>query len=286
MTERFESHFKSFDDTELFLQAWTTKNPVGSLLICHGVCEHSEPYAELAQFLNKNHWNVYAVDLRGHGRSDGKRGYVKHFSEFEKDLHAFINVVDKEYHKAGLPLILLGHSMGGLVSLKSLISFGNQNLTALCLSAPALGISTHVPPWKHKAAEVLSDWAPKVTLHSEINYEDLSRDPEVLASYPKDALRHQKISPRLYLGMNQAFSSFPQFANAITLPLFIQIPEKDPVVDSEATQMVFEILGSKSKKIKVYKNRKHEIFNDLDKNEPQQDLLGFINHFAQPKDTK
>src|ERR1700712_660798 len=95
--QRFEGHFSGFDDTELFFQTWSKEEPAqGTIIISHGLAEHSECYHPLAKVLAENGWYVIGWDLRGHGRSEGKRGYVKDFGEYQKDLEVFIRLTRKD----------------------------------------------------------------------------------------------------------------------------------------------------------------------------------------------
>ena len=153
---------------------WETPNPIGTIVVTHGLAEHSDCYHRFAEKLNSHNWNVVAWDMRGHGRSEGKRGFVKHFDLYVEDLHALMNMVRKDLHKNSGPIVMFAHSMGGLVNLKSLILYGDEGAKAICLSSPELGIAMPVPPIKEKFAKLVGEYLPKITFHNEISYSALS----------------------------------------------------------------------------------------------------------------
>src|SRR5690606_35552325 len=128
MAKRSEGFFKGYDDIELFYQTWASDNPAGTLVITHGIGEHSESYIRLADGLKHTPWEVYAWDLRGHGRSEGKRGVVKSFSEYYRDLHCFLELVKEK--NADRPTVLLGHSLGGLINIRGIQELENLTLKA------------------------------------------------------------------------------------------------------------------------------------------------------------
>lgn len=275
MSQRFESHINGYDGTELFYQGWFVDNPQGLVIVTHGLGEHSECYNPFAQELNAKKWDVIAWDLRGHGRSEGQRGYVQSFNEFEKDLKVLTDLIQSKYkHKKQ---VLFGHSMGGLITLKYLVAFGTTHFNGLALSSPALGANIKVSEVKSKMADFANEWLPRVTMGNEIKDTDLHRDPELLAFYPKDPLRHNKISPRLYKGMLQAFEQMPQYAKEIQIPTLIQASGLDAVVNTMSTQEFFNHMSVENKKIIIYQNSLHEIFNDLEKQTCFEDLIHFLN---------
>ena len=133
-----------------------------------------------------------------------------------------------------------------------------------------------VPPVKDFASRILKRIAPAFTLFNEINYADLSRDPEMVAVYPKDPLRHDKISPSLYLGMIESMAYVKTKGDAITLPLIVQVAGHDRIASRHETEALFPSIGSKDKKLLVYENSYHEIYNDLDREKVFSDLDAYL----------
>lgn len=280
MLQRFEGHFSGYRDTDLFFQTWSKDEPAqGTIIITHGLAEHSECYHPLAKVLAENGWYVMAWDLRGHGRSEGKRGYVQDFSYFESDLEAFVRLAQRQNKIPRSPLILFGHSMGGLITLQYLIKPGAPKPEAAAFSSPALGLTVQVPPLKEKIAKIAEKWLPTLTLHNEIQYSDLSRDENMVRSYPRDNLRHDKVSPGLFLGMQRAFTEVTRHAGEISIPVLFQISGDDRLVSAEAARDVFAKLPNKKNQLLVYPDSLHEIFNDLDRENAIADLKKFLGAF-------
>ena len=277
---RSEGHFYS-RSSELFYQSWVNPIARATLVLTHGMGEHSEAYIKSAADLARLGWNVIAWDLRGHGRSAGKRGHVAHFSDFSNDLSQFLLYLKKS-GKLDQPFVLVGHSMGGLITLKYLIDETKDGASddpkpvACVLSSPLLGVGLAVPQLKELAGRVLSSVWPSLTLHNEIDYADLTRDPEWLKTYDRDSLRHDKISAALYAGMVDTMKSVLDHADAVRLPIQVLAAGNDKIVSLDAEKALFERLGSSNKKMIIYKDSYHEIFNDLERETVFRDLNEFL----------
>ena len=280
--ERREGHFKSSShaaspEVELFYQTWSRPDSVATLVVTHGISEHSEAYAKTAASLCALGWDVIAWDLRGHGRSEGKRGHIADFNDYSRDLSALLNHI-KKHGQLEKPFAVIGHSMGGLVTLRFLIA-ENENApkpSAATLSSPLLGVALEVPAAKDFAARMLRKVWPSITLYNEIKSEDLTRDSEWLQGYEKDPLRHDKISPELYLGMFETMSEVKSKAQQIQLPILVQAAGQERIVSLPEIKAFFPKMGSVNKKLIVYEESYHEIFNDLDRELVFRDLDLFL----------
>jgi alpha-beta hydrolase superfamily lysophospholipase len=172
--------------------------------------------------------------------------------------------------------------MGGLVTLKNVQLLPPSGISALVLSSPALGLSLTIPKLKEKAARWLSEWAPKLTLHNEINFDHLVRDANMVRQYKTDPLRHDKISPRLFLGMLDAIQEVKKSAPDVHLPTLMQLAGREMVVNTTESEKFFDNLGSKRKEIYIYADSMHEIYNDLDRHLCLKDLFQFLDSFKTP----
>jgi alpha-beta hydrolase superfamily lysophospholipase len=287
--QRSEGHFLS-RQTELFYQCWmpTSKSAApgqpahATLVLTHGMGEHSESYVNSADSLARLGWTIWAWDLPGHGRSEGKRGHVDHFTDYSNDLSQFLLHLQKN-SQLNQPFALLGHSMGGLITLKYLLDETRNGASddpkpkACVLSSPLLDVALKVPAAKEFASKVLFHVWPSLTLGNEIQYSDLTRDPDWLKTYEKDPLRHDKISPALYEGMTETMKDVGEHADQIKLPVGVFAAGHDKIVSLAATRRMFEKLGSAQKELIVYQESYHEIFNDLDRESVFRDLNAFLN---------
>lgn len=277
MSQRSEYYLKCTPQNEsIYIQRWQPTNTVrATVLLTHGVAEHSECYHNTAESFATQGFDVWSWDLPGHGKSYGQRGYVSSFSEY---MERMLNVLTKirELTPADRPLVLFGHSLGGLITFQFGLLNPDFKATAYCLSSPAFGVKIEVPFYKDQAARILVHLAPKLTIPHQIIYEDLSRDTDLIKTYYKDPLRHSKYSAPLYLGTLEAMQSAKEKAQEFKKPILIQAAGQDRIVDTLATQELFPLLGSNHKKMKIYPESYHEIYNDTNKQEVIDDLLHFL----------
>lgn len=275
--KRQEGYFNGYEGQKLFYQEWTRSNPKGLLVITHGHGEHSECYHRLIDGIYDSGWDCIAWDWRGHGRSEGKRGYAGHFSHYVWDYRKFLEFLNQQQSYRELPWVALGHSMGGLIQIHELM----ENKMSLpfkgqILSAPLLGLRVEVPLSKDLAALAAFHLYPKLTLWNELKQEQFSRDPAVLEEYNKDPLRHDRMSPGVYIGFLQAFEFVQKHAPQMKLATLLQLAGQDTVVSNVASEKFFDILGSPLKIKETYHDSLHEIYNDLDRQSCFKDISEFI----------
>ncbi len=281
MISRTEGYFKGYNDFELFYQAWIPEQVDSTLVVTHGLGEHSECYNRLAEAVTALPVEVYTWDLRGHGRSEGKRGVVRSLSDYCEDLLSFLEQIKK--CKRGKKTFLLGHSMGGLVNSLTLIKKGGLGLSGVCFSSPLMGIAVEVPKFKKKAATYISEWLPNITLFNEIAHKELSQDKDVLYEYGRDPLRHDRINPQLFLDMLQYTDYVRKNADKIVLPVLVQQAGHDKVVSVRDTREFFERLGSPDKSYKEYEHSFHEIFNDVERKKVFNELNEWLTQHMKEK---
>lgn len=279
--KRSESFFRGYDQTKLYLQKWDADNSCGTILITHGQAEHSDCYNRLIEGFQKSslgkNWSFLAWDMRGHGKSEGVRGYAKDVDEYVLDYHLFLEECLRIESVKNKPVILLAHSMGGLVQSCALREKSYNQFKAQVLSSPLFGISQPVPGWKESGSEILNALLPKVTLGNEISNEQLTRDPEVIKEYEQDTYRHGKISAGVFLGFKREFERIVTTAGSITLPTLIHISDNDPVVSTAQAKVFFDHLASTDKEIKIYPDGKHELYNDIIRDEVYKTVIDFCN---------
>lgn len=277
---RLEGSFHSFDSTKIFYQGWKPNGPTKALVvITHGLGEHSESYHRLINHFAGKGYEFWAWDLRGHGRSEGIRGYASSFQNVIQDYIQFVKLI---LEKVGTqkPVFLLAHSMGGLVQASGLLDLDQSLFKAQVLSAPLFGVAVPVPAFKKIGAEYLEKFLPKLTLGNEINYDMLTREPEVKREFDKDALRHDRISSGMYLGSQRQIDVLVDQIHKIQIPTLFQCPEKDPVCSTEATRLASQKMDSQHVRFLEYGDgARHEMYNDTHRNEVFKDLESYFESF-------
>jgi alpha-beta hydrolase superfamily lysophospholipase len=267
-------HFDSLDGTALKGRFWTQNHPRAVLVIAHGLGEHGGSYQRTAEELGPRLGiDILAFDFRGSGRSAGERGVVRQYTDLSTDLVAAVQWVARE--RPGLPLFLLGHSNGGLVSLKTLLDH-DLGLAGLIVSNPPLKLSAHVPIWKRLVGEVLLRVAPRVTLQTGLSNDQLTHDPAIIEAIANDSLRHSRISPPLFFGMSKAGPQVFARADEICLPTLMILGASDPIIDPETSGRFFENLCSTTKTLKLYAGMRHEPLNEVGRRQVLDDIAPWI----------
>ncbi len=277
MGKQFESHFQGCKNTELFYHSWKCAEPKGEVLITHGLGEHSECYAEVAEKLVHANFNVFAWDLRGHGRSEGKRGYVEKFSDFEDDFLIFYEHLQKTNSLTTNKIVSFSHSMGGLITTSVLLKNPIKEISGVVLSSPGFGLGIAVPAWKEAFAKLGAEWFPKITLWNEILYENLTRDENKLKQYKIDPFRHDKVSPQIFVGMLNGFKFIEENESRFKFSLLLQMAGAEKIVGNDAILRFFDHVKSEKKFLHVYDDFNHEIYNEVGREAVYKDLFKFLN---------
>lgn len=279
---RSEGFFEGYQNIKLFFQVWENPQAQGTVIITHGHGEHSDSYNRLVDAFADDKWTFYGWDLRGHGRSEGRRGYVHDFDEYCQDYKIFVEkIMALEKVKKG-PVILLCHSMGGLIQFKTLLRYPQIQATALAASAPLFGLALDVPALKARGASFIRAFLPTLTMSNEIGNSMLTSDPDVIREFEQDPYRHTRISAAAFIGFLESFITVNPRAHEITMPAIFMVAEHDPVVSTQAVEKFYEHIGSKKKELHLYPNAKHEIFNDTMRATVFADLKKFLDTFLEP----
>jgi alpha-beta hydrolase superfamily lysophospholipase len=242
---------------------------VAVLLIVHGLAEHSGRYGNVVNHFVPLGYAVYGIDHPGHGRSDGPRAHAERFQDFLDPLQVFLGRI-RDW-QPGIPIFLVGHSLGGLISAAYLIDQPDEPAGAI-LSAPSVMMPGSVSTLTLLAGKVLSALLPRLGL-VRLEAEGVSRDPVVVRAYRQDPLVFTgKITARLGTELLQAMGRVLAEAQKISLPLLILQGAEDKLVDPQGAQVLFDRVSSVDKTIKVYEGLYHEVFN-----EPEHDqVLGDV----------
>jgi len=239
-----EGNFKGLKDFNIYYQCWLPEGSTKAvLLIAHGFAEHSGRYGNVVNHFVPKGYAVYALDHRGHGRSDGERVQVDQFSDYTTDLKTFFDLVRKENPRE--KIFLIGHSMGSMISLAYTAEHQNE-LAGLVTSGGGLTRLGEAPP-------------PPRPSNAPLNASGLSRDPAVVEAYVNDPLVYRGPMPQRS-AMTELRSRLPELVLSIKLPVLIMAGAGGP--DGERSKVLHEFIGSADKTLKLYEGLLHEIFNE------------------------
>lgn len=257
---------------ELYYQSWHPQAVAKAVLVVvHGHGGHSGIFSRLVEYLVDRDYIIYSFDLRGHGRSPGQRGYINSWAEYRADLAAFLQLVRTQ--KSQLPLFLIGQSLGGTIALDYLLSESPQ-LQGLILMSPALGLN--VSPWKLLIGKLLSRIRPHFALDAGIDMSTGSRDPEVVAAYAQDPLRHSQGTARLATELLRTIDWVNARASELQVPLLVLHGGSDRVTPLSSSRTFVERVTISDKEMREYPDSYHELHNDLNYLEVLADVNNWL----------
>ncbi|HEX6659415.1 MAG TPA: alpha/beta hydrolase [Ilumatobacter sp.] len=269
-----EGSFVTPDALTIYHQAWLPDGDAKALVILlHGLAEHSGRYTHVAKALTDAGYAVHAVDLRGHGKSDGKRTYVKSYAEYQRDILQFRRLV--ELRHPGLPLFVLGHSMGGNLALGHVLDH-QAGVRGMALSAPALAPGTSLSPTKIKLAKLLGKIAPGLR-PEKLSADAISRDPAVVAAYVADPLVFNgRVTAGAAAALLGSMESFPARYTELRLPILLQHGTADALVDIAGTRQLET--GAVNAKVTThyYEGLYHEVFNEPEQAAALADTVAWL----------
>lgn len=260
---------------EIFFQKWLVEKARAVLIIAHGLGEYSGRYGNLLNSLAGKKISVFAIDHRGHGKSDGKRGHVDSFMDYVYDLKLFIEFIKEE--NRGLPVILLGHSMGGVITARYSMTYPDD-ISLIVMSSPGLAPSFKVPEWKKGLASFFSSRIGSLSFPNGLSVEGISHDSEVVNAYENDPLIHNKVSARWVVEFMRATEECMANAKNIRKPILLLHGKGDCIADYKATEEFYNSVSSVNKKLYLYEGLYHETMNETaeEREKVLRDVTGWI----------
>jgi len=257
---------------QLLVRSWRPEQqPRGIVAIVPGFNSHSGYYFWAAEQFVAAGFAVYAVDLRGRGLSEGERFYVESVGEYVHDVATLVTLAKSR--EPGLPLYLLGHSAGGVISCVYTLEHQGELAGFICE-----GFAYQVPAPDIALAVIkgVSHLAPHAHV-LKLKNEDFSRDPEAVRTMNEDPLIANETQPTQTVAeMVRADERLEREFRLITLPVFILHGSDDKVTKPGGSQFFFETAGSADKTLKLYEGHAHDLLNDLGREVVMSDIVGWI----------
>lgn len=258
----------------LFWQSWRPdgdRPPAAVVVIAHGLGEHSSRYEYVAERLTAAGHVVWALDHRGHGRSQGAREVVDRIDHAVADLDAL--VLRAATADPGRPVVLIGHSFGGLLAGSYALAHQSR-LSGLVLSGPLAQIDA--PPPARAAARLLSMTLPRLPL-VKLDSALVSRDPAVVAGYRGDPLVHHGMIPaRTADEMLRAVIALRSRVGEIAVPALIAYGTADGLCPPSGAVLLAERIGSDDVTVRAYEGLFHEIFNEPERDAVLDEVIAWL----------
>jgi alpha-beta hydrolase superfamily lysophospholipase len=267
-----EERIDSSKGVKIFVRSWRpSSEPRAVVVICHGVNSHGGQYLWAAGELAAAGFAVYALDLRGRGKSDGERYYVEDVADYVSDVAATVRLA--KARNPGVPVFLLGHSAGGVVS--SVYVLENQGGLAgfICES---FAFQVPAPGFALAAIKGLSHVAPRLPV-LKLKNEDFSRDPKAVEALNHDPLTANEVQPAMTVAaLVRADERLREEFPLIKLPVLIMHGTEDRATVCHGSEFFFETAGSKDKTLKLYEGHYHDLLNDVGKEGVLDEIRGWI----------
>jgi alpha-beta hydrolase superfamily lysophospholipase len=271
---RSESRFQGAGGDSLYLQAWLPEGPARAhLAIVHGVAEHSGRYPTLVHKGVMAGFGVWGFDLRGHGRSPGRPGHIRSWSEYLTDLAAFLDHI--ETRAAGRPRFVFGHSLGALIVL-DFLETSPVDLAGAIISGAPIEPAGVAKPHLVATARLLSRLWPSFPLKPGIRGSQLTRDASIAAAYEADPLVHVRATARWGTECLAAVERVKRSPHALRLPVLFVHGGDDPLNLASGVQAYFERIPVEDKLLRVYAGSLHEPHNDLEAERVADELFAWI----------
>lgn len=264
------------DGLEIFYRAYGAEAERGRLVIAHGLGEHSGRYGNVLRKILPGGISVWAMDLRGHGKSEGRRGRISSFDDYITDLRSGVALAKKDM-PGRMKCFLLGHSMGGLIALDFALRFP-ETIDGLIISSPSLGIAGKVPFLKRAVGKVMSSVLPGMALANGLDISKLSHDEAVVRAYADDPLVHDRVSTRWFTEFLKAMEEVNRSASRLAAPILLQLAEDDHLTDVKISRAFFDRLNVEDRTIHVYEGLYHEIYNETEslRSKPLDDMEAWL----------
>ncbi len=270
---RFQFILNTADALTLHGQGWEPDIPPKAVIcLVHGLGEHCSRYDHVAETFNQAGFALLSFDLRGHGRSEGRRGHAPNYPALMADISQLLNEAASRYPNR--PCFLYGHSLGANLAIHYALT-ERPPLAGVIASAALLRLAYKPPAWKTALLRSMHALQINMTISSGLNDTDLSRDINVIRTYRNDPLTHKRITPSLAVNMLRYGEWNLKHAAEFPVPLLLMHGDADRITSAEAARefAAHTIAGCT---LKIWEGLYHELHNEPEKQEVLAQILNWL----------
>jgi len=269
-------YIQSQDKLQLFYQHWLPESTmIAQIFLIHGFSEHSGRYSQWARKFVDHNIGVFAIDLRGHGKSDGQRGHTPSFRHMLNDIERFITRFRSDQE---IPGILYGQSLGGNLVLNYILNNNTRLLNGIISTSPWLSLVTEPKTIIALGARIIRKIAPKFSRNAGLAINLLSHDPAVAEAYATDQLNHSRITPNLFFGTKHAAKKIFKHYAHFSLPILLMHGSGDKVTSFNASEKLARKAQENGAELTFipWENLFHELHNEYDNDRIFQSILDWM----------
>lgn len=262
--ENMEFTWRDADGKLTFARSWSPEEDCRAVVcLVHGLGEHGGRYEHVARFFADAGFSTIAMDVRGHGRSEGKRGHLPSFEVTRQEIARLLEEARARF--PGVPRFLYGHSFGGAMVL-DFTSRQSEGLAGVIVSSPALRPAFEPPAWKTFLGKCLNHVWPSLSLANELDVNQISSDPDVVRAYTEDPLVHDRISVRMFNEWLTAVAEIFARAREFSHPVLMFHGSADKLTSAPATKELADRMGEICT-FRLWEGFRHEPHNEPGKRE-------------------
>ena len=254
---------KTEDQLDLVLYSSSVKNPRAVIFLVHGMGEHAKRYAHVIEYFKNVNIATVAIDLRGHGNSEGQRGHMPSFDHMMHDLTLSLAHVTNDYK--GIPVILYGHSMGGNLILNYLLRNSDGVIGAIA-TGPYLRLGFDPPKWKVLLAKLSANIYPALSQPTGLERVELARSPQIIDEYENDPLVHDRMTASFFINIHQAGINAIARSKELEIPILLMHGSEDRLTSPEGSKDFHANAGS-NVTFHLLEGLYHEVHNEPEKNQ-------------------
>jgi alpha-beta hydrolase superfamily lysophospholipase len=268
--------FKSKDGLTLQGRVWLSHHSQvkGIIYLLHDLGEHSAHFSHVAEAFSENHYHFVALDLRGHGLSEGKRGHSPSYIHLMNDIQNFIQVSSEKLRISRLPSILYGHGLGANLAINYILR-RQPNIAGVIATSPMLSPPINIKNNKAAGLKILANIFPRFKINNHMMAENLSLDFAVVQAYKEDVYNHKDLTARLALDIFQSGNYALANANKWKIPMLIVHGTADLICSPAASEEFAEKAG-KLVDLALLNQFYHEIHNDFEKDLVIKKMLDWV----------